>query len=148
MRDNNEIRKSGDSVQSTARTLGRLVAITMVALGSLAVLLGMTACDPDDDGPGQDWYLSGVWENNSAIDEDMVFYSDGTGYWTSNSTGSYLDFDYYCLGDWIYFTMYPDYGPSYTLDCTIGMMGPDDMYITWPANSMYGPTTIYYSRVD
>lgn len=134
---------------SAAKRLGRMVALAMVLFASLVVAVGLTSCvDDDDDGPATDWYFSGVWQNNEYPDEDMVFYSDGTGYWESVSTGSYLDFDYYCYGDWIYFTFYPAEAPAYTLDCYIDLINDGNMSITWPAGSFYGATTIYYTRID
>lgn len=136
--------------EQAARRLGRLVALCIILIGALSIGIAFSACADDDDDYGSDgmWYIAGVWQNNSYPDEDMVFNSDGTGYWESLSEGSYLDFDYYCQGDWIYFTMYPVNGPSYTLDCTIDMVSGGSMSITWPAGSMYGPVTIWYSRVN
>ena len=133
--------------EPSAKALGRAVALCIVLIGALVVAIGFSACtDAYDDGPGSDWYLSGEWQNNSYPDEEMIFYSDGS--WQSLSSGSYLDFDYYCYGDWIYFTFYPAGAPSYTLDCTISMVNGGTMSITWPPGSMYGPVTIWYTRVD
>lgn len=141
--------KRNDDVM--ARTLGRFVALAILLFGALAVAVGMTACDFDDDDPNEpdaDWYLSGVWANQTYPDEDMYFFEDGTGYWQSNSTGSYLDFDYYCYGDNIFFTFYPAGAPQYSLNCYIYMRDGGHMSITWPPSSMYGSVTIWYYRVD
>lgn len=130
-----------------ARKLGRLVALAMAMFGALVIAIGTTGCtDDDDDGPSPDWTITGTWENEYAEDEIMVFYSTGSGYWQSTSTGSYLDFSYTCAGDYIYFTMMPAGAPAYNLTCTINVYDDDEMSITWPASSMYGPTTIYYER--
>lgn len=135
--------------EHSARTMGRLVALCIVLIGALAIGIAFSACDDEDDyGRGGDWYINGVWQNNTYPDEDMVFYDDGTGYWESLSEGAYLNFDYYCEGNWIYFTMYPDGGPAYTLDCTISMPNGGNMSITWPAGSMWGPVTMWYSRIN
>jgi|GEM_PF-789139 len=131
-----------------AKAMGRIIGLAIVLIGALVIAVGLTACSDDDDEPGYDWYLSGVWENNSYPDENMVFYNDGTGYWESEARESYLDFDYYCFGDWIYFTFYPVGAPSYELDCTIDMINSGNLSITWPAGSFYGPVTIYYTRMD
>lgn len=136
------------STEPSAKSLGRAVALCIVLIGALVVAIGFSACTDDNDGPGSDWYISGLWQNNSYPDEEMVFYSEGTGYWQSISTGDYLDFDYYCFGNWIYFTFYPAGAPSYDLDCTIDMINGGRMNITWPPGSMYGPVTIWYTRVD
>ena len=134
---------------SAAKRLGRMVALAMVLFASLVVAVGLTSCvDDDNDGPETDWYFSGVWQNNEYLDEVMVFYSDGTGYWESVSTGAYLDFDYYCYGNWVYFTFYPVESAPYTLDCYIDLINDGNMSITWPAGSFYGATTIYYTRID
>lgn len=134
---------------ASARTLGRLVAFAIVVIGALVIAAGLSACtDDDDDGPDTEWYISGVWQDNQSWDEDMVFYSDGTGYWESTSTGYYLDFDYYCFGNMIYFTFYPVEAPPYGLDCYIDFINDGNMSISWPADSFYGPVTVYYTRVD
>ena len=133
---------------NSAKKLGRLVALCIILIGAISIGIAFSACTDEDDGPAGWWYINGVWQNNSYPDEDMVFNSDGSGYWESLSEGSYLNFDYYCQGDWIYFTMYPVNGPSYTLDCTIDMVSNSSMSITWPAGSMYGPVTIWYSRIN
>ena len=134
------------------RSIGRLMALVMATLGAMAAgvaMLTFASCTDDEPaGPGGDWYIEGVWQNNSSPDEDMTFYSDGTGYWESNSIGSYLDFDYYCVGNGIYFTMYPAGAPEYTLICYIDIINSGNMSITWPPSSPYGPTTIYYTRID
>lgn len=128
------------------------MSMIMLTLGGLVAgiaLLTLSSCvDDPDDGPDTDWYLSGVWQDNMNIDETMTFYSDGTGYWQSGYTGSYLDFDYYCFGNSIYFTMYPVGAPSYTLNCYIDVIDSGNLSITWPPSSMFGSTTIYYTRVD
>lgn len=134
----------------TAKLLGRLVALAIILVGAIAVAVGLTACDVDDgyqDEPDRDWYLSGVWENDSYADENIVFYEDGTGYWQSVSTGDYLDFDYYCYGTNIFFTFYPAGAPSYNLNCAIYMDSGASMTIVWPSSSMYGPVTIQYTRI-
>lgn len=131
------------------KSVGRYVALVIVAIGALAIIVGLTSCvDDDDNGPDTDWYISGVWSNNSYPDEEMVFYSDGTGYWMSVSDGSAIDYDYYCYGDRIFFTFYPPYDSPYTIDCYIDFMNSGNMSITWPPDSWYGPITIYYSRID
>lgn len=129
------------------KRLGRIVALIMLAIGTLAVAVGLTGCVDDDDGPQTDWYISGVWQNNSYPDEQMVFYSDGTGYWYSISDGSSLDFDYYCYADMIYFTFYPPYEPSYDVACYIDFMSSSALSITWPGDSWYGPAQIFYTRL-
>lgn len=136
------------SLAGIQKRLGRFVALVMLTIGALAVAIGLTGCEDDDNGPDTDWYISGVWQNNSYPDEEMVFYSDGTGFWWSMSGGSSLDFDYYCYGDMVYFTFYPPYEASYTLDCYIDFINSGNLSITWPASSWYGPTTIYYTRID
>lgn len=135
------------------RSIGRCMAVVMATLGAMAAgvaLLALSSCtlDDDDNAPSSDWYISGVWQNNSSVDETMTFHSDGSGHWQSGATGSYLDFDYYCFGNSIYFTMYPTGAPSYNLDCYIDMIDSGNMSITWPPSSPYGSTTIYYTRVD
>lgn len=146
-----EKRLNEKAAQSTpsARMTGRVIALIIVLVGALVIALGMSSCTvDDDDGPDTDWYISGVWQNDYAFDEDMVFYTDGTGYWESVSTGSYMDFDYYCYGNWIYFTFYPVQAPPYTLDCRIEFIDDWHMYIVWPPDSFYGPATVYYSRIE
>lgn len=140
------------SADRLKRSIGRLMAVVMATLGAMVAglaLLTFSACTADDDdAPASDWYISDVWQNNYSADETMTFHSNGSGYWQSLSTGSYLDFDYYCFGNSIYFTMYPTGAPSYTLDCYIDMINSGNMSITWPPSSPYGSTTIYYTRVD
>ena len=48
----------------------------------------------------------------------------------------------------IYFTFYPVEAPPYDLDCYIDFVNDGNMSITWPADSFYGPVTVYYTRVD
>lgn len=145
----NQVDGSGAcNISALQKMLGRYVAIVIVAIGALAIVVGLTGCvDDDNDGPDTDWYISGVWSNNSYPDEEMVFYSDGTGYWMSLSDGSTIDYDYYCYGDRIYFTFYPPYDAPYTLDCYIDFVNSGNMSITWPPSSWYGALTIYYTRV-
>ena len=131
-----------------AKMFGRIVALAIIMVGALAVAVGLSACRlDDDDDPDSDWYLSGVWADTEYPDEAMVFYGDGTGYWQSDSTGDYLDFDYYCYGDNIFFTFYPAGAPAYNLTCHIYMYGGRSMSITWPPSSMFGAVTIDYYRV-
>lgn len=148
-----EVKKRLDekAAATSAKTklLGRFVALAILVIGALVIALGMGSCtdDYDEDDPDAEWYLNGVWQDNDALDEDMVFYTDGTGYWESVSTGAYLDFDY-CYGDWIYFTFYPAGAPSYELSCRINFIDDWNIYIVWPPDSFYGPVTVYYTRID
>ncbi len=142
-------RDKGKEHEALAKMLGRFVALAIILVGAIAVAVGMSACQmDDDDDPDSDWYLSGAWADTEYPDEIMVFYGDGTGYWQSDSTGDYLDFDYYCYGDNIFFTFYPAGAPSYNLNCYIDMTTGKSMSITWPPSSMYGAVTIYYYRVN
>ena len=138
----------GKDREVLAKTMGRLVALAIILVGALVVAVGMSACHmDDDDDPDSDWYLSGVWADTEYPDEVMVFYGDGTGYWLSDSTGDYLDFDYYCYGDNLFFTFYPFGAPSYNINCYIVMNGARRMSITWPPSSMFGSVTIDYYKI-
>ncbi len=131
------------------KTLGRLVALALVLFGALVMAAGLSSCEPEyDDEPDSEWYLNGVWANNSYPDENMVFSGDGTGYWESVSTGDYLEFDYYCYNDGIVFTFYPLEMPPYSLSCYINLINGGTMSISWPGDSFYGPVTILYTRID
>lgn len=138
------------SREVTAKVLGRLVALAILLVGAIVVAVGLTACDMDDDNsdePDRDWYLAGTWENDTYPDESMTFYEDGTGYWMSDISGDFLDFDYYCYGSNIFFTFYPAGAASYNLSSAIYMDGGGSMTIVWPPSSMYGPVTIQYTRI-
>ncbi len=119
--------------------------LSLLAAG-MAMCATLTSCEDDvEDTPDTYWYVSGSYQSNYDADEVMNFYSNGTGYWESLSTGDYLDFDYYCWGNNIYFTFLPDYQAPYTMMCGLTVYRGGDISITWPADSFYGPVTIYYS---
>jgi len=81
-------------------------------------------------------------------DEYLYFHMDGTGYWEDYYSGEYENFNYYCDGNYLWFRWFPEYGPSYTEDCSIYMTNGNAMQITYPPTSGYGPVTLYYSRVE
>lgn len=108
--------------------------------------LGFTSCETDDT--DERWYLNGTWQCMQYPDEYLFFSMDGTGYWQDYYTGDYEDFNYFCDGNYLRFRWFPQYGPSYTEDCTIFMTNGNAMQITYPPTGASGPVTLYYSRVN
>ncbi len=125
--------------------VSRLMLGTLLALFTLTVF---SSCEDDPYYGGYDdyWYLSGQYENQYSFDDWFTFYPDGTGYF-EDDYGGYLEFDYYCWNNVIYFTFYPSYGPSYDLDCQIQTNSPNTITITFPPGNGFGFTTIVYRRI-
>lgn len=119
----------------------------IILLASVIIsALGLSSCDTDDS--AERWYLSGTWQCMQYPEETLCFFMDGTGHWENNYTGDYEDFNYYCDGNYLWFRWFPAYGPSYVEDCSIYMTNGNAIEITYPPRDGYGPTTLYYSRID
>ncbi len=132
----------------SAGRVSRYLTFVVMSLGLLLASSALTSCEDDDPyGYGDDWYLTGTWANVQDYSETYTFYYDGTGYWQTYD-GDYLEFDYYCEGGSIYFTFYPDYGPSYGMNCGVAYNGGSSLIITYPPGNGWGYTSVSYIRVS